>query len=92
MNTNSFDEPGDLEHQRAHHDCWEGDDDYVDVESVRFTMTTSASGDTEHHPADQHREPGDRGVVADVDVTGTMDVSSDFAIGTTKFKRGERGD
>ena len=25
-------------------------------------------------------------MVADVDVTGTMDVSSDFAIGTTKFK------
>ena len=25
-------------------------------------------------------------IVADVDVTGTMDVSSDFAIGTTKFK------
>ena len=64
-----------------------GSDDYVDVESVRFTDDyIGISGDTDIIRLTSTGSQATVAMVADVDVTGTMDVSSDFAIGTTKFK------
>jgi hypothetical protein len=65
-----------------------GATDYVDVESVRFTNDyIGISGDTDIiRLTSAGAGQATVAIVADVDVTGTMDVSSDFAIGTTKFK------
>ena len=64
-----------------------GSGDYVDVESVRFTDDyIGISGDTDIIRLTSTGSQATVAMVADVDVTGTMDVSSDFAIGTTKFK------
>ena len=62
--------------------------DYVDVESVRFTNDyIGISGDTDIiRLTSAGAGQATVAIVADVDVTGTMDVSSVFAIGTTKFK------
>ena len=64
-----------------------GATDYVDVESVRFTNDyIGISGDTDIIQLTSTGSQATVAIVADVDVTGTMDVSSDFAIGTDKFK------
>ena len=64
-----------------------GSDDYVDVESVRFTNDyIGISTDTDIIQLTSTGSQATVAIVADVDVTGTMDVSSDFAIGTDKFK------
>ena len=64
-----------------------GSGDYVDVESVRFTDDyIGISTDTDIIRLTSTGSQATVAMVADVDVTGTMDVSSDFAIGTTKFK------
>ena len=65
-----------------------GATDYVDVEIVRFTNDyIGISGDTDIiRLTSAGAGQATVAIVADVDVTGTMDVSSDFAIGTTKFK------
>ena len=64
-----------------------GSGDYVDVESVRFTDDyIGISGNTDIIRLTSTGSQATVAMVADVDVTGTMDVSSDFAIGTTKFK------
>ena len=64
-----------------------GSDDYVDVESVRFTNDyIGISTDTDIIQLTSTGSQATVAIVADVDVTGTMDVSSDFEIGTDKFK------
>jgi hypothetical protein len=64
-----------------------GATDYVDVESVRFTNDyIGISTDTDIIQLTSTGSQATVAIVADVDVTGTMDVSSDFAIGTDKFK------
>ena len=64
-----------------------GSDDYVDVESVRFTDDyIGISGDTDIIRLTSTGSQATVAMVADVDVTGTMDVSSDFAVNTNSFK------
>jgi acyl CoA:acetate/3-ketoacid CoA transferase alpha subunit len=64
-----------------------GSDDYVDVESVRFTNDyIGISTDTDIIQLTSTGSQATVAIVADVDVTGTMDVSSNFEIGTNKFK------
>ena len=64
-----------------------GSDDYVDVESVRFTNDyIGISTDTDIIQLTSTGSQATVAIVADVDVTGTMDVSSNFEIGTDKFK------
>ena len=56
-----------------------GSGDYVDVESVRFTDDyIGISGDTDIIRLTSTGSQATVAMVADVDVTGTMDVSSDF--------------
>ena len=67
-----------------------GSDEYVDIESVRFTDDyIGISGDTDIIQLTSTGSQATVAIVADVDVTGKMDVSSDFAVGTTKFKVAE---
>ena len=64
-----------------------GSGDYVDVESVRFTDDyIGISGDTDIIRLTSTGSQATVAMVADVDVTGTMDVSSDFAVNTNSFK------
>ena len=64
-----------------------GANDYVDVESVRFTDDyIGISTDTDIIQLTSTGSQATMAIVADVDVTGKMDVSSDFEIGTSKFK------
>ena len=64
-----------------------GSNDYVDIESVRFTNDyIGISTDTDIIQLTSTGSQATVAIVADVDVTGTMDVSSDFEIGTDKFK------
>ena len=59
----------------------------MDVESVRFTDDyIGISTDTDIIQLTSTGSQATVAIVADVDVTGTMDVSSNFAIGTDKFK------
>ena len=59
-----------------------GSNDYVDIESVRFTNDyIGISTDTDIIQLTSTGSQATVAIVADVDVTGTMDVSSDFAIG-----------
>ena len=67
-----------------------GSDEYVDIESVRFTDDyIGINGDTDIIQLTSTGSQATVAIVADVDVTGKMDVSSDFAVGTTKFKVAE---
>ena len=64
-----------------------GATDYVDVESVRFTNDyIGISGDTDIIRLTSTGSQATVAIVADVDVTGKMDVSLDFAVNTDKFK------
>ena len=64
-----------------------GSGDYVDVESVRFMDDyIGISGDTDIIRLTSTGSQATVAMVADVDVTGTMDVSSDFAVNTNSFK------
>ena len=59
----------------------------MDVESVRFTDDyIGISGDTDIIRLTSTGSQATVAMVADVDVTGTMDVSSDFAVNTNSFK------
>ena len=64
-----------------------GATDYVDVESVRFTNDyIGINGDTDIIRLTSTGSQATVAIVADVDVTGKMDVSLDFAVNTDKFK------
>ena len=59
----------------------------MDVESVRITDDyIGISGDTDIIRLTSTGSQATVAMVADVDVTGTMDVSSDFAVNTNSFK------
>ena len=60
-----------------------GSGDYVDVESDDYI---GISGDTDIIRLTSTGSQATVAMVADVDVTGTMDVSSDFAVNTNSFK------